>query len=485
MRGVIKDAESILVLDTIHGGRIIEEELRSLGKEAVGMNPYRTLYPPPRRFDLIISPVHLNPSLLQKILMRIRGTRIHDTRTADKGDEGDERSRGTEEDGIAVITHHDAVREIAIATSVFECVSAVVEVTGTTAKTTVCEMISQLLSPNRVLSLTSAGFRYWCDERRTLPLRLSITPASILKAMRYAEAEGLEVENAIFEVSLGLTGIGDVGVITTLHPDYKIAGNTKNASDAKLSSLRNFRGILVTSESFPESAYDGVINIASKHLRLFDDAINAINATNATNDNAEDELLKAVFNLKTLKGAIKGNFTFKCEMKNDFYRNAAELAITAALSLGVQPENLSRRLRAVDHRMSVKKFRGRILIDNSNSGTNLKFLHHAEALADTAAVHVAEGEQCRGAGDSERVLIIGEESEYVCEGVDAEELRSVIERKYDDFCSIIVVGEKFRDVISCKREKIIVVKSLDEALDNAVKRTREGAIIISNVKTWQ
>ena len=70
----IESAERILVLDTIHGGSILVKELRLLGKDAFGLNPYRTTSPPAHDFDLVISPVHLSPALLEAVLSKLRGT---------------------------------------------------------------------------------------------------------------------------------------------------------------------------------------------------------------------------------------------------------------------------------------------------------------------------------------------------------------------------------------------------------------------------
>jgi len=81
------------------------------------------------------------------------------------------------------------------------------------------------------------------------------------------------------------------------------------------------------------------------------------------------------------------------------------------------------------------------------------------------------------------VLIVGEEARYVCEGVGVDELRKIVEAKHAEFTKIIVVGDNFSGVFPY--ENVIISKSLQEALEEAVKSTGEGAIIVSMVKTWR
>jgi len=436
----IESAERILVLDTIHGGSILVEELRLLGKDAFGLNPYRTTSPPAHDFDLVISPVHLSPALLKAVLRELRSE-------------------------PKVISHHDAVREIVLAASLLECVRAV-EVTGTTAKTTVCELLRQMLRGKSVLSLTSAGTRFSDGKKKEVSLtRLSITPASILKALRLASENGLDAEFAVFEVSLGLTGVGSVGVLTSLSEDYAIAGGTSSASNAKKASLRNFKGILVVPLSCDVSAPAArAVNIVSKDLYLRGDVaffcLNTLNASDIAPSSAKCKI----------EGHVRLRLNF-CDCA--FYRKCVEIALTAALSLGVPPEELNTSLQAVPARLSVVEWRRRVLVDNSNSGTKLRFLGEALALA----------ERFKRQRGQEKVLIVGEEARYVCEGVGVDELRKIVEAKHAEFTKIIVVGDNFSGVFPY--ENVIISKSLQEALEEAVKSTGEGAIIVSMVKTWR
>ncbi|MHC1610541.1 MAG: Mur ligase family protein, partial [Candidatus Methanospirareceae archaeon] len=216
----IKESSRILVLDPIHGAEVIAEELKELGKDAEVFNPYReSTFTTRLNYDLVIAPVHLSPNF--EIVKHAQN--------------------------IPFMTHHEAVKEIAAMKNLFRGIK-VVEVTGTIGKTSTCELISQLLKKKfKVLLHTSSSTRFISHDDRVIFPKLSVTAANVLKVMEIAEGMELKPDIAVFEVSLGLTGIGTVGVITSLEEDYKIAGGTKYASTVKKASIKNFdeRSIIV------------------------------------------------------------------------------------------------------------------------------------------------------------------------------------------------------------------------------------------------
>jgi UDP-N-acetylmuramyl pentapeptide synthase len=134
----INEASSILVLDPIHGAEVIAEELKELGKEVEVFNPYREssldqTFFKGLKYDLVLAPVHLNPN-------------FEIVKQAIKND-------------IPFMSHHEAVKEIAAINDLFADIT-VVEVTGTVKKTSVCELICQLVSDKKVLSHTSSITRF-------------------------------------------------------------------------------------------------------------------------------------------------------------------------------------------------------------------------------------------------------------------------------------------------------------------------------------
>ena len=432
----IKEAAKILVLDPIHGAEVIAEELKEFGKEAEIFNPYReSTFRDPLNFDLVIAPVHLNPNF--------------------------EIVKQASTSNIPFMTHHEAVKEIAGIKNLFANIK-VVEVTGTIGKTSTCELIYQLVKDKSVLLHTSSSTRFISpDETLTFP-KFSGTPANVLKVMELARRKNLKPEIAVFEVSLGLTGIGDVGVITSIKEDYRIAGGTKDASAVKMASTTysGGRSIIV---------HPGLsLPLSKGRENIFGDK--------DTNLWIDEEENKVIYNrLRTITdNIINGELAFKPHdsyMSAEFYRDPLEAAFCAVLSLGIAPEEINTDISPIVGRMKLEKIKGRFLIDNSNSGTKLKFLGEITEMAR----RISESENM--------ILIIGEESEYVCEGVNVEELKKVVEQRASDFHEIIIVGEEFKQKIEGKN--VFFSPHLNAALERAISDSEEGFAIISNVKTWR
>ncbi len=427
----IKEASRILVLDPIHGAEVIAEELKELGKQAEVFDPYHQTFSKALNYDLVIAPVHLNPNF--------------------------EVMKQALEKEIPVMNHHESVKEIAALKNLFTDIK-VVEVTGTVGKTAVCELICQLLENKfEVLSHTSSITRFKSVDKEVRFPRLSGTPANVLKVMGIAREKNLKPDIAVFEVSLGLTGIGDVGVITSLEADYRIAGGTKDASAVKKATLKNYEGIVVHPNLLISEGNLGANTFGDRDNNLWID----------------ERETKVIFNrLRTINGDfISGEIAFKSfdPFSGEYYRKSLEAAFCAVLSLDIPSEEVNTDISAVKGRMKLEKLKGRFLIDNSNSGTKLEFLDEVTENARRIS--------------EKMILIVGEESQYVCEGVDLEELRRVIKNVAQDFVEIIIVGKEFRDKIEGKN--VFFSDGLDAALEKAINDSEEGFVIVSNVKTWR
>lgn len=210
----------VLVVDATHGGMILAEEYARNGHEVVCVDVYKTVsnqdrsscftlvdtIPPLNGFDLVVSPVHFPAGRLGNIV------------------------------SPTVITHHQAVRSLVEK----ELRCPVIEVTGSFGKTETIMAALHLLKRRRtVLALTSNGVLLVSGGRIT-PLSgpLSSTPANIIKAIRLCK---VQTDVAIFEVSLGGTGMADLGIIKNVYDNYRIAGGTLSALEAKLSMVKDKR----------------------------------------------------------------------------------------------------------------------------------------------------------------------------------------------------------------------------------------------------
>lgn len=116
-------------------------------------------------------------------------------------------------------------------------------------------MLKEILIDENPLILSSLGALLYenCNEI-ILKKDISITPANIKETVDLAykianpickiadevvESENLRKYNsAIFESSLGVSGIGDVGLLLNIAEDYPIAKNRSSASEAKKQVFR-------------------------------------------------------------------------------------------------------------------------------------------------------------------------------------------------------------------------------------------------------
>ncbi|KAF5418057.1 MAG: UDP-N-acetylmuramoylalanine--D-glutamate ligase [Candidatus Methanogaster sp.] len=447
---------AIAVLDLTHGGDLIAQSLAETDA-VTAVDVYGTVSDEMRRdlkssgipvlteppdagdFDLIVAPVHLDSAYRT----------LHDAHAADVP--------------VPVITHHAAVYEI-----LKQRLKRyhVIEVTGTTAKTSTVRMLAGMLAEctgKKIISHTSAGVEYW-DGRgedrgggssaRTIA-KWSIAPASILGAVESVKSEpGMEPDIFIFEVSLGGTGLADTGIITTLTGDYLIANKTGLASSAKMQMVERAKP---GSTLILNSDVDVTPNPAASIIRFGDGG------------SREDVHFEEIDSGHAVVTVMNRRIEFAVKDYDIFsYRIAILGAVSAAISMDIDPDCIASFLdgfHGVSGRMKILKIDGRTIVDNSNSGMNIS---SAESAIDHARRIVDDG---RG----KVVMIIGIEEYNVCEGLDTEAAVGLIGRNRDFIDRFITVGIES----DCEAD------DRDSGMDMAMDMTEAGDTIISCVKCFR
>jgi len=210
----------VLVIDATHGGLTLSEAFSKRGHDVTCIDVYKTLKQSDidehsrafqierelpsslDEYDLVVAPVHfpLNRKDFKGKLM----------------------------------THHEAVKMLIGDQVDFP----VVEITGSFGKTTSIKCaISLLREGYSIISLMSGEIVFVDgDDERALVRGNSTTPANIIKAVELCPRRP---DLAIFEVSLGGTGLADLGIIKNVYDNYPIARGTSCALAAKLSMVRN------------------------------------------------------------------------------------------------------------------------------------------------------------------------------------------------------------------------------------------------------
>jgi UDP-N-acetylmuramyl pentapeptide synthase len=404
----------ILVLDTIHGGIEIGETFASLGHAVDMVDVYRHSTPDTarhaatRQYDLVVAPVHLDPA--HPLLNR---------------------------HAIPVISHHKAVREL-LGNDV---PVPMVEITGARGKTTTAYALAHMMPGPGVLHTSAGTYVY---PERTLLWKKSITPAAVLSAARYARSiHGW----LIAEESLGVTGAGNLAIITS-PDDYRCAAGNKSALAEKLSSAQKSQHLLVA-ESIRTDVRQSITH-------LEDVAV-------CTGKKCRITIGK---NVHTFENPL---------LELPAYCTPLALAGTAAVMLGISPAALE-TFTALPGRMSVLHEKGLLIVDNANSGTN----------ASTTIEAARYARACAGIPDLTLVIGTVAGDGAVCEGFLPGQVADAIRQVHPS--RIIRVGKnpEFTHVSPELAGLKIDAEctTLDEAHKRAVEMTTKGSIVLA-VKTWR
>ena len=403
----------ILVLDTIHGGREIGDLYAGQGHVTDVVDVYTGTTPEiaenarTRTYDLIVAPVHLDP---EHPLLHNRNS--------------------------PVITHHEAVRRLLGE----KLPHPMIEITGARGKTTTAHALAHLLPGNGVLHTSTGTYSY---PAKDLLGKRSITPASVLSAVQSAT---LVNGWLVAEISLGVTGAGDLAIITSAE-DYTFAAGKKLAVQEKIASAQLAKRLLIA---------DGIASDQENVVHI--------------GDVARCEGMNCTVELDGMRFVLK-NPLFSLPP----YRLPLMLSAAAAMMLNIDPTPLN-HFAALPGRMSISHEKDIVIVDNANTGTNIT----TTICAARYARHCA--------GTSELTLVIGqvEGDGAVCEGFSPDQIICAIEKVCPT--RLLWVGripepgsDAYRVIRNCIDAHCM---TLDEGRRAAVEKTDRGSIVLA-VKTWR
>ncbi|MHB8101620.1 MAG: coenzyme F430 synthase [Methanosarcina sp.] len=493
--------KKLAVLDLTHGGIPIAKKLAALGNDVTGVDVYGTVDPslllelekkhgiqcsknslPASKFDFLVAPVHLDSAYPMLAEARAEGKRV--------------------------FSHHEIVGKILIDDSRLSSIKTI-EVTGVKAKTSTASLLADMLSRRfEVVLHTSKGLEAWKGGISSLIGKgLSITPGSILVAVERVFEAGFRPDFFIFEISIGGTGTADLGILTTLSPDYGIANNTALASEAKLQLIRNAKpGSTLLLNSRAEKALVAAKTSQAKVL-TFKDPFNAefleksdeaadftletsckitspsvpqgFSASSIQSESSELPV-SIEYSGSVLHFMYRGDEIFSVSLLPGYnisaYKTAFIAASAAALELEVELEAVVAVLeefRGLSGRMQEKELNGIALIDNSNSGMDIL---SAEKALEYALLKKKD-EKKRGI-----ILVLGEEASQVCEGLPPASVQNFVEKFGIKCRQIILVGERMKTVVA---RNTSYADSLPEGLSKASELAGGDDIILSSVKCFR
>ena len=323
-----------------------------------------------------------------------------------------------------IISHHQAT-ELVLSLWKEETTNQnikTIEITGVKGKTSVSFLLKEIFLENNkdTLLLSSLGaylFRRNNDAEQKLILQkdISITPANIINTIQLAkkianpkcstfpicdknldlderieEKEILEefnenpytdlnYEMAIFENSLGICGLADIGILTNLVENYSIA---KGQSDAREAKRQVFKSPSVVIE------YETLNEFYEDEKEEFKDRINSF-SLNDSDANVYCESMdydidnthaKVIYHdLRTIDGrVINGKLNIGCFAPGPHHILNVLATSTTALALGIDEETIQNALskfKGIDGRTNVREIdaeNGLRIIEEINPGINTK-----------------------------------------------------------------------------------------------------------------
>lgn len=339
--------------------------------------------------DLIINPIH-SPLNISNLL---------DEASEDLKLDINEKNQFS--NSFEILSHHSATKLVLSSWSEkakkenVDCI----EITGVKGKTSVAYMLKEIMLENEkdTLLLSSLGAHLFINDHNrsevediVLMKNISITPANIINTIQYASnivnpkdgheesfEDLLNYDAAIFENSLGVCGLGDVGVLTNIVENYTIAKGSSNARNAK-KQVFNCPMVVIEEETLKEhypkesEIFSGRINTFS----IYDSSSNVF--AQSIDYNLNQSKIKVRYHDLKILGNEKsknGEIIIKTFAPGRHHVLNALTALTVALTLGIDDEAIQKGLEnfnGIEGRTHLTKVGDSIIIEEINPGINTK-----------------------------------------------------------------------------------------------------------------
>ena len=361
------------------------------------------------------------------------------------------------------ITHHQSIAEILADWG--QDIDKI-EITGVKGKTSCAFMIKEILIDYNPLLLSSLGAIIYENKKETiLQKNISITPANIKESIDLADKFANPICNgknknqiygcAIFESSLGATGIGDVGLLTNIIEDYPIAKNRLSASIAK-KQIFNCNIVCCEKESL-DMYYNEITHEKINSFSLEDKAANLY--VNDVDYSLDETIIEIIYNdIKTKNGeVINGEITVKTFAPGSHHVLNVLGVVGTALSLNMDENKIINGLKnykGIPGRTNKKNIENITVIEEINPGINTKAIE--------ASINMLPD-------DSSYVISIGGDYGITCEEIDENSVAELINNSNED---IILTGEVGRSILNKVNGKIKFIANPNKVYDFAVENNK-------------
>lgn len=326
----------------------------------------------------------------------------------------------------------------------------IIQVTGVKGKTTVTTLLKDVLKGFNTLVLTSDQLTY---NNRTLIEKLSITPASIITAIKKAKDENLldKIDYCVFEVSLGVIPDAYINILTNILEDYPIAKGSSCASLAKESAFTSEHTIC---------DYDSYLKYYSSHEKVLTLSFDNEKA-DIYSSNVEYDIKETKFEINYLND----KYSVRHFALSDFYIINLLFAISVGLLLEIKIEKILSNLRnsaSVAGRNSFRYIGDKIIVEDINPGLNTtsirKCVDNIKKYSD------------------DYLIILGGDYGITCEEIDEDKLCSYLENIESE--KIILTGKLGQSIKDKLSHSYVYFDKLQEAMDFCVNTSKKKIIQI-------
>lgn len=289
-------------------------------------------------------------------------------------------------------SHHEAVGELLKGWG--EDIPKV-EVTGVKGKTSTVFMLKEILIDENPLILSSLGALLYEGEKEfVLKRNISIAPANIKETVDLAykianpickiaegvvESENLrKYDSAIFESSLGVSGIGDVGVLLNIVEDYPIAKGRSSASKAKRQVFR-CDTVVCQKEAYDEYYCD----VEHENVNTFslNDKSSSLYLESIDYSLDETEMNIKFKDVKTINGnLISGDINIKAFAPGKHNVSNVLGVVLTALCLEIPQDKIINGIenyRGIPGRTNKRQIENSTIIEEINPGINTKAIEES------------------------------------------------------------------------------------------------------------
>ncbi len=452
-----------LVIDLTHGGVKIAITLAKKGKNVLAYDLYNTL-----------------KGIDEKMLQTYNVEVIQLSDLADfKGDMNiiypihmpltfDEIASNNPDLNYTFQTHHELVGEVL---KDWGKDIAKIEVTGVKGKTTSVFMLKEILIDENPLILSSLGALLFEGEKEfVLKRNISITPANIKETVDLAYkianpicriAEGTvksenlrKYDSAIFESSLGVSGIGDVGLLLNIAEDYPIAQGRSSASEAKKQVFR-CKCVCIEKETL-DTYYSDV-----KHPKT-----NTFSLTDKTADlfaeNVDYSLDRTTVditynNVKTIHdNVVSGKISVETFAPGKHHVSNLLGVILTCISLEIDRDKIDKikNYKGIPGRTTKKQLENSTVIEEINPGLNTQAIKESINMINDL---------------DDYYISIGGDYGITCEEIDEEKLTEFLETLNNE---IILTGDVGYSISQRLTKKHQYFENYNDVYDLAIKNNK-------------